>query len=196
MHISCLSTSAIFILPHQTNEAVHVFYTVFLLFSFTLTLLCFERKHSSFLAYFICSHGNCLFKVFIINTLSHRMKHPDMYLLFILFSFVNGFGFHYSHLSGSGEGVKEKLVPLIQGPSDTKELHTSRWLNEIRKPESLLAPDLLAFSVLVPQQEDNCRNSGRRVFFFFFFSSLFFPARFNSVFLELTFQSWLCCLEL
>ncbi|XP_035483199.2 vacuolar protein sorting-associated protein 13B-like isoform X12 [Scophthalmus maximus] len=61
---------------------------------------------------------------------------------------------------GSGEGAKEKLVPLIQGPSDTKELHTSRWLNEIRKPESLLAPDLLAFSVLVPQQGDSCRNSG------------------------------------
>ncbi|XP_024861021.1 vacuolar protein sorting-associated protein 13B isoform X2 [Kryptolebias marmoratus] len=61
---------------------------------------------------------------------------------------------------GSGEGVKEKLVPLIQGPSDTKELHMSRWLNEIRKPESLLAPDLLAFSVQVPQQGDDCRNSG------------------------------------
>ncbi|XP_035019480.2 vacuolar protein sorting-associated protein 13B-like [Hippoglossus stenolepis] len=61
---------------------------------------------------------------------------------------------------GSGDGVKDKLVPLIQGPSDTKELHMSRWLNEIRKPESLLAPDLLAFSVLVPQQGDSCRNSG------------------------------------
>ncbi|XP_038147757.1 vacuolar protein sorting-associated protein 13B-like isoform X3 [Cyprinodon tularosa] len=61
---------------------------------------------------------------------------------------------------GSEEGVKEKLVPLIQGPSDTKELHTSRWLNEIRKPESLLAPDLLAFSVQVPQQGEDCRNSG------------------------------------
>ncbi|XP_028983860.1 intermembrane lipid transfer protein VPS13B-like isoform X3 [Betta splendens] len=59
-----------------------------------------------------------------------------------------------------GEGMKEKLVPLIQGPSDTKELHISRWLSEIRKPESLLAPDLLAFSVLVPQQGDDCRNSG------------------------------------
>lgn len=57
--------------------------------------------------------------------------------------------------------MKEKLVPLIQGPSDTKELHISRWLSEIRKPESLLAPDLLAFSVLVPQQGDDCRNSGR-----------------------------------
>lgn len=61
---------------------------------------------------------------------------------------------------GPGEGVKEKLVPLIQGPSDTKELHMSRWLNEIRKPESLLAPDLLAFSVQVPLQGDDCRNSG------------------------------------
>lgn len=57
--------------------------------------------------------------------------------------------------------MKEKLVPLIQGPSDTKELHTSRWLNEIRKPESLLAPDLLAFSVQVPQPGDDCRNSGK-----------------------------------
>nr|XP_061789029.1 intermembrane lipid transfer protein VPS13B-like [Nerophis lumbriciformis] len=61
---------------------------------------------------------------------------------------------------GSGEVVKEKLVPLIQGPSDTKELHLRKWLNESRKPESLLAPDLLAFSVQVPQQEDDCRNSG------------------------------------
>ncbi|XP_068178837.1 intermembrane lipid transfer protein VPS13B-like isoform X2 [Antennarius striatus] len=61
---------------------------------------------------------------------------------------------------GTGDGVKEKLVPLVQGPSDTKELHMSRWLNEIRKPESLLAPDLLAFSVQIPQQGDDCRNSG------------------------------------
>lgn len=65
-----------------------------------------------------------------------------------------------SFVLGLGEGNKEKLVPLIQGPSDTKELHMSRWLNEIRKPESLLAPDLLAFSVQVPQQGDDCRNSG------------------------------------
>lgn len=63
--------------------------------------------------------------------------------------------------------MKEKLVPLIQGPSDTKELHISRWLSEIRKPESLLAPDLLAFSVLVPQQGDDCRNSGRDSLFLF-----------------------------
>ncbi|KAF3691535.1 Vacuolar protein sorting-associated protein 13B Cohen syndrome protein 1 [Channa argus] len=61
---------------------------------------------------------------------------------------------------GTGEGMKEKLVPLLQGPSDTKELHISRWLSEIRKPESLLAPDLLVFSVLVPQQGEDCRNSG------------------------------------
>ncbi|XP_049585798.1 intermembrane lipid transfer protein VPS13B isoform X1 [Syngnathus scovelli] len=61
---------------------------------------------------------------------------------------------------GSGEAVKEKLVPLIQGPSDTKDLHMRRWLNESRKPESLLAPDLLAFSVQVPQQGEDCRNSG------------------------------------
>ncbi|XP_028837760.1 vacuolar protein sorting-associated protein 13B isoform X2 [Denticeps clupeoides] len=61
---------------------------------------------------------------------------------------------------GSTEGQKERLVPLLQGPSDTKELHQSRWLNEIRKPESLLAPDLLAFSIQVPQQGHDCRNSG------------------------------------
>ncbi|KAJ8353846.1 hypothetical protein SKAU_G00214130 [Synaphobranchus kaupii] len=61
---------------------------------------------------------------------------------------------------GAAEGGKEKLVPLIQGPSDTKELHMRKWLNEIRKPESLLAPDLLAFSIQVPQQGEDCRNSG------------------------------------
>ncbi|XP_062322182.1 intermembrane lipid transfer protein VPS13B [Osmerus eperlanus] len=61
---------------------------------------------------------------------------------------------------GSAEGAKERLVPLIQGPSDTKELHRRRWLNEVRKPESLLAPDLLAFSVQVPQTGHDCRNSG------------------------------------
>ncbi|XP_015213385.2 intermembrane lipid transfer protein VPS13B isoform X1 [Lepisosteus oculatus] len=61
---------------------------------------------------------------------------------------------------GTNEGMKEKLVPLIQGPSDTKELHLRKWLNESRKPESLLAPDLLAFSVQVPQQMDDCHSSG------------------------------------
>ncbi|KAJ8288378.1 hypothetical protein COCON_G00010370 [Conger conger] len=62
--------------------------------------------------------------------------------------------------AGPAEGGKEKLVPLIQGPSDTKELHMRKWLNEIRKPESLLAPDLLAFSVQVPRQGHDSRNSG------------------------------------
>lgn len=66
-------------------------------------------------------------------------------------------------LLGASEGVKEKLVPLIQGPSDTKDLYMSRWLNEIRKPESLLAPDLLVFSVQVPQQGDDCRHSGKHL---------------------------------
>ncbi|XP_061095079.1 intermembrane lipid transfer protein VPS13B-like isoform X3 [Conger conger] len=61
---------------------------------------------------------------------------------------------------GPADGGKEKLVPLIQGPSDTKELHMRKWLNEIRKPESLLAPDLLAFSVQVPRQGHDSRNSG------------------------------------
>lgn len=84
--------------------------------------------------------------------------------------------------------MKEKLVPLIQGPSDTKELHMSRWLNEIRKPESLLAPDLLAFSVQVPQQGDDCRNSGMRLLnVCITCSSSFFP---------LIFWLWFCCLGL
>lgn len=79
------------------------------------------------------------------------------------------------YLPGSGEGGKEKLVPLIQGPSDTKDLHMSLWLNEIRKPESLLAPDLLAFSVLVPQQGDSYRTSGRGLCFvlMFYFKQTF-----------------------
>uniref|UniRef100_A0A4W3GSR1 Vacuolar protein sorting 13 homolog B n=1 Tax=Callorhinchus milii TaxID=7868 RepID=A0A4W3GSR1_CALMI len=57
-------------------------------------------------------------------------------------------------------GAKEKLIPLIQGPSDTRELHKSKWLNESRKPESLLAPDLIAFTAQIPQQMDSCYNSG------------------------------------
>ncbi|XP_077023436.1 intermembrane lipid transfer protein VPS13B isoform X4 [Tamandua tetradactyla] len=59
-----------------------------------------------------------------------------------------------------GESGKEKLVPLLQGPSDTKGLHSSKWLNESRKPESLLAPDLIAFTVQLPQYLDYCHNSG------------------------------------
>ncbi|XP_070248088.1 intermembrane lipid transfer protein VPS13B isoform X2 [Myotis yumanensis] len=59
-----------------------------------------------------------------------------------------------------GESGKEKLIPLLQGPSDTKDLHSSKWLNESRKPESLLAPDLIVFTVQVPQYMDYCHNSG------------------------------------
>ncbi|XP_048068541.1 intermembrane lipid transfer protein VPS13B isoform X5 [Ursus arctos] len=59
-----------------------------------------------------------------------------------------------------GDSGKEKLIPLLQGPSDTKDLHSSKWLNESRKPESLLAPDLIAFTVQVPQYMDYCHNSG------------------------------------
>ncbi|XP_077207934.1 intermembrane lipid transfer protein VPS13B isoform X2 [Paroedura picta] len=59
-----------------------------------------------------------------------------------------------------GDGGKEKLIPLIQGPSDTRDLHSSKWLNESRKPESLLAPDLLAFTIQVPQHKDYNYNSG------------------------------------
>ncbi|XP_058524570.1 intermembrane lipid transfer protein VPS13B isoform X2 [Ochotona princeps] len=59
-----------------------------------------------------------------------------------------------------GESGKEKLIPLLQGPSDTKDLHSTKWLNESRKPESLLAPDLIAFTIQVPQCMDYCHNSG------------------------------------
>ncbi|XP_074124544.1 intermembrane lipid transfer protein VPS13B isoform X8 [Sminthopsis crassicaudata] len=58
-----------------------------------------------------------------------------------------------------GEDGKEKLIPLIQGPSDTKDLHSRKWLNESRKPESLLAPDLIAFTMQIPQSVDYCHNS-------------------------------------
>ncbi|KAM6171919.1 intermembrane lipid transfer protein VPS13B isoform 2-T2 [Erethizon dorsatum] len=59
-----------------------------------------------------------------------------------------------------GNSGKEKLVPLLQGPSDTKDLHSTKWLKESRKPESLLAPDLIAFTIQVPQYMDYCHNSG------------------------------------
>ncbi|KAM8966204.1 intermembrane lipid transfer protein VPS13B isoform 2-T2 [Pelodytes ibericus] len=59
-----------------------------------------------------------------------------------------------------GEGGKEKLMPLIQGPSDTRDLHHSKWLKESRKPESLLGPDLIAFTVQVPEQMDYGHSSG------------------------------------
>lgn len=60
-----------------------------------------------------------------------------------------------------GDCGKEKLIPLIQGPSDTRDLHSSKWLNESRKPESLLAPDLVAFTIQIPQYMDYCHNSGK-----------------------------------
>lgn len=63
-------------------------------------------------------------------------------------------------LFSKGEAGKEKLIPLIQGPSDTKDLHRSKWLKETRKPESLLGPDLIAFTVQVPEQMDYCHSSG------------------------------------
>nr|XP_003226657.1 PREDICTED: vacuolar protein sorting-associated protein 13B isoform X1 [Anolis carolinensis] len=59
-----------------------------------------------------------------------------------------------------GDGGKEKRIPLIQGPSDTRDLHSSKWLNESRKPESILAPDLLAFTVQIPQHKDYSYSSG------------------------------------
>ncbi|XP_052603572.1 intermembrane lipid transfer protein VPS13B isoform X4 [Peromyscus californicus insignis] len=59
-----------------------------------------------------------------------------------------------------GDSGKEKLVPLLQGPSDTRDLHSTRWLNESRKPESLLAPDLIAFTIQAPQDMDDCHHSG------------------------------------
>ncbi|KAM5281501.1 intermembrane lipid transfer protein VPS13B isoform 2-T2 [Ctenodactylus gundi] len=59
-----------------------------------------------------------------------------------------------------GDLGKEKLIPLLQGPSDTKDLHSTKWLNESRKPESLLAPDLIAFTIQVPQYMDYCHSSG------------------------------------
>lgn len=60
-----------------------------------------------------------------------------------------------------GDAGKEKLIPLIQGPSDTKDLHRSKWLKETRKPESILGPDLIAFTVQVPEQMDYCHSSGK-----------------------------------
>ncbi|XP_060248832.1 intermembrane lipid transfer protein VPS13B isoform X1 [Meriones unguiculatus] len=59
-----------------------------------------------------------------------------------------------------GDSGKEMLVPLLQGPSDTRDLHSTKWLNESRKPESLLAPDLIAFTIQVPHSMDYCYHSG------------------------------------
>ncbi|XP_039184818.1 vacuolar protein sorting-associated protein 13B isoform X2 [Crotalus tigris] len=59
-----------------------------------------------------------------------------------------------------GDGGKEKRIPLIQGPSDTRDLHNSKWLKESRKPESLFAPDWLAFTIQIPQCKDYSYSSG------------------------------------
>ncbi|XP_073406560.1 intermembrane lipid transfer protein VPS13B isoform X3 [Dendrobates tinctorius] len=59
-----------------------------------------------------------------------------------------------------GDTGKEKLIPLVQGPSDTTDLHMSKWLKESRKPESLLGPDLIAFTIQIPEQMDFCHSSG------------------------------------
>ncbi|XP_077126992.1 intermembrane lipid transfer protein VPS13B isoform X1 [Ranitomeya variabilis] len=59
-----------------------------------------------------------------------------------------------------GDIGKEKLIPLVQGPSDTTDLHMSKWLKESRKPESLLGPDLIAFTIQIPEQMDYCHSSG------------------------------------
>lgn len=75
----------------------------------------------------------------------------------------------------SGDSGKEKLIPLLQGPSDTKDLHSSKWLNESRKPESLLAPDLIAFTVQVPQCMDYCHSSGKYTSIHLFW--IFFPSK-------------------
>ncbi|XP_037389974.1 vacuolar protein sorting-associated protein 13B isoform X3 [Pygocentrus nattereri] len=61
---------------------------------------------------------------------------------------------------GICEEQREQLVVVLQGPSDTQELYSRQWLNESRRPQSLLAPDLLTFSLQIPQPIGDCRNSG------------------------------------
>ncbi|XP_066525855.1 intermembrane lipid transfer protein VPS13B-like isoform X2 [Hoplias malabaricus] len=61
---------------------------------------------------------------------------------------------------GVCEGQREQLVVVLQGPSDTQELYSRQWLSESRRPQSLLAPDLLTFSLQIPQTDTDCRNSG------------------------------------
>ncbi|KAI4881788.1 hypothetical protein NFI96_011483 [Prochilodus magdalenae] len=61
---------------------------------------------------------------------------------------------------GVSEGQREQVVVVLQGPSDTQELYSKQWLMESRRPQSLLAPDLLTFSLQIPQSAGDCRNSG------------------------------------
>lgn len=78
---------------------------------------------------------------------------------------------------------------MLQGPSDTKDLHSSKWLNESRKPESLLAPDLIAFTALVPQYMDYCHSSGKYIIIHLFAFS--FPARLLKLDFFLSFSPFL-----
>ena len=102
-----------------------------------------------------------------------KIKHPQATPIYIyIFFFLDNLIFHT--FVCSADSGKEKLIPLLQGPSDTKDLHSSKWLNESRKPESLLAPDLIAFTVQVPQCMDYCHSSGKYTIihlFWIFFSS-------------------------
>lgn len=62
--------------------------------------------------------------------------------------------------AGTGERQKEQLVVVLQGPADTRELYSRHWLCENRRPQSLLAPDLLTFSLQIPQPTGDWHNSG------------------------------------
>ncbi|KAG7317797.1 hypothetical protein KOW79_018832 [Hemibagrus wyckioides] len=65
-----------------------------------------------------------------------------------------------SRTQGIGERQKEQLVVVLQGPADTRELYSRQWLSENRRPQSLLAPDLLTFSLQIPQPTGDWHNSG------------------------------------
>ncbi|XP_060756090.1 intermembrane lipid transfer protein VPS13B-like isoform X4 [Neoarius graeffei] len=65
-----------------------------------------------------------------------------------------------SRTQGMGERQKEQLVVVLQGPADTRELYSRHWLCENRRPQSLLAPDLLTFSLQIPQPTGDWHNSG------------------------------------
>ncbi|XP_027028317.2 vacuolar protein sorting-associated protein 13B isoform X2 [Tachysurus fulvidraco] len=65
-----------------------------------------------------------------------------------------------SRTQGIGERQKEQLVVVLQGPADTRELYSRHWLCENRRPQSLLAPDLLTFSLQIPQPTGDWHNSG------------------------------------
>lgn len=87
-----------------------------------------------------------------------KNKHFETTVFYININFK--ISFFLNQCFFPGDSGKEKLIPLLQGPSDTRDLHSTRWLNESRKPESLLAPDLVAFTVQAPQSMDDCHHSG------------------------------------